>query len=137
MTDHPLSPLVRSCGEMVELAQHITALAGEQPDLPTADDFVLTITPGILGGQPCIPGHRLPADMIAGMVYAEGAVDTIAVEYEIPRGSVLVCCWYEISLRELDLRKPYHRELRDWAKAAYQAFAHDDIHGLPDPPMPK
>ena len=90
------------------------------------------IDPSMRFGRPHIRG--IPVDSIGGMLAAGESVATVADEYGMTRGEVLVACWY---LGLYGTRR-WKRLLRDWANPAGEQMWHcntvnyDDV---PDPPL--
>ena len=59
----------------------------------------IEITPGVLGGKPCIAGHRIAVVHIAEMYLKMGiSIEEIAGKYDLPLASVHVAMSYYIEL---------------------------------------
>lgn len=64
-------------------------------DPETAEDWrFIWIDPGRYSGQPCIGGHRLPAEQMAGYVWEGETVEAVARQWDITVPQVLVACWF-------------------------------------------
>lgn len=105
----------------------------------------ITVEPGMLSGQPCINGTRVPVLSIAGSIWSGESVAEVAGDYDITRADVLVACWYagtyglpgERSKRLAGTR--YWRDrLGNWAQqvggAVWSAHEVADYDAIPDPP---
>lgn len=99
----------------------------------TADRPHVRTDPAQRFGQPAVKGISVEA--IGSMVIAEQNVTTVADEYGLTRGDILVACWW----LGLYGSKSWRRLWRDWANgtagpAMWRAATvnYDDI---PDPPV--
>lgn len=99
----------------------------------------IVIDPAIQFGQPCLAGRRVPAEAVAGCVWAGDAVDAVAEDYDLTRADVLIACWYVA--KEGTFRTRRHRvraeEWRDWAADNHRTLASwdgVDPATAPDPP---
>ena len=55
----------------------------------------IEITPGVLGGKPCIAGHRIAVAHIAEMYLKMGiSIEEIAGKYDLPLASVHAMTYY-------------------------------------------
>lgn len=59
-----------------------------------ADEPVLTVDLRRQFGAVCIGWSRVPADAVAGCVYAGDTVDVVAEDCGVTREQVLVACWW-------------------------------------------
>lgn len=98
----------------------------------------LSIDPAIQGGAVCIPGTRIPAEVIGGNVWAGESVADVAWEYDVSHEMVLLCCWWWGEDRRW-LRGKHGRQVeREWggwiddAKRHFAKRLHPDK--LADPP---
>lgn len=62
----------------------------------TPDASYVVIDPKMKAGTPCLRGHRLAAEHIAGMYWelGESLESEILTSYDITRADVLACCFY-------------------------------------------
>ncbi|MGB3262535.1 MAG: DUF433 domain-containing protein [Microcoleus sp.] len=61
----------------------------------------IEITPGVLGGKPCIAGHRIAVAHIAEMYLKMGiSIEEIAGKYDLPLASVHAAMTYYYDRRE-------------------------------------
>jgi len=61
----------------------------------------IEITPGVLGGKPCIAGHRIAIAHIAEMYLKMGiSIEEIAGKYDLPLASVHAAMTYYYDRRE-------------------------------------
>ncbi|CAC5341451.1 MULTISPECIES: DUF433 domain-containing protein [Planktothrix] len=61
----------------------------------------IEITPGVLGGKPCISGHRIAVEYIAEMYLKMGiSIEEIAGKYDLPLASVHAAMTYYYDHRE-------------------------------------
>jgi uncharacterized protein (DUF433 family) len=98
----------------------------------------LTIDPGLQFGAVCLTNTRVPADAVAGCVFAGDSVDSTAENYGTDRNSVLLACWYEIE-RSRRIPKSYRtsrerdmvKRFGNWATQVFASLAEYDGH--PDP----
>ena len=62
---------------------------------------VITRTPGVLGGEPCIRGTRIPVHQIIRMFAHGDTIDALLGAYpSITREDILACLDYAASLAE-------------------------------------
>jgi len=91
--------------------------------------------PGMRFGQPHVGG--ISVGMLAGQVWAGSGVDTIAADYGLERGQVLVACWYAArygtGLGPADTRR-WKQRWAGWATAAETVVRRGDWDDVPDPP---
>lgn len=100
----------------------------------------LVIDPSIQGGQPCVPGTRVPYTSLAGGVYAGDSVDFTAEGYQVTRADVLVACFHAVhdaitrppSYRDADERR-YVDAWGEWFDGLAWPY---DFDTMPDPPEP-
>ena len=63
----------------------------------------IEITPGVLGGKPCIAGHRIAVAHIAEMYLKMGiSIEEIAGKYDLPLASVHAMTYYYDRREEID-----------------------------------
>lgn len=101
----------------------------------------LIIDPGIQFGRPCVPGTRVPAAALAGLVAAGENVDQTADDYDVTRQDVLLACWWAADVALLlpkSRRDQFRQRLvdawRDWHHQASGVFGGWEPGPLTDPP---
>lgn len=110
-------------------------------------DAYVWIDPARRSGEPLIGGHRLPVELVIGMVW-DGDVRTAMLTWDLTRAEVLGACWYAgigypVRLHAKDgtyrpYRGPWSKRWGTWAAQVHDALwavttvNYDDV---PDPPL--
>lgn len=69
------------------------------------------VTPGRMGGAPCLGGTRIPTDQIAGLVWDCGMEQVRRGWTYLTDEQILVACWYEVTHGN---RRYWRRHFADW-----------------------
>jgi uncharacterized protein (DUF433 family) len=95
------------------------------------------IDPARLSGMPCVNGHRIPVEMVVGMVWADG-VESAQQTWNLTRGEVLNACWYAAAINVEEpfqrRRGPWRTRWQEWADEAHPHLWRSDYDVAPDPP---
>ncbi len=109
-------------------------------------DAYVWIDPARKSGEPCVGGHRVPVEMVIGVVW-ESSVDNAMDLWCLTRAEVLGACWYAGVGNVVRLhgkggkyvahRGPWRKRWGVWARQVHGALWSSttcNYGAVPDPP---
>ncbi len=92
---------------------------------------VVSVQPGMMSGSPCIAGHRLTTEQIAGLVWTHGIEEVQHGWDYLSRPQILVACWFE---SRYGTRSKLRRAWKEWLAENSGLMWLGDWESVPTPP---